>query len=61
MPFSPSPRVVLRFLLNNPQRTVYFWPNYTILFHTYMYTRSAETGEIFGLARFSNYMTLGLE
>ena len=40
----------MRFLLNNLQRTVYFWPNYTILFHTNTYTRSAETGEIFGLS-----------
>ena len=45
----PRALVVLRFLLNNPQRTVCFWPNYTILFHTYTYIRSAETGEIFGL------------
>ena len=45
----PRALVVLRLLLNNPQGTVCFWPNYTILFHTYTYTRSAETGEIFGL------------
>ena len=45
----PRALVVLRFLLNNPQRTVCFWPNYTILFHTNTYTRSVETGEIFGL------------
>ena len=45
----PRALVVLRFLLNNPQRTVCFWPNYTILFHTYTDTRSAETGEIFGI------------
>ena len=46
----PRALVVLRFLLNNNQRTVCFWPNYTILFHTYTYICSAETGEIFGLA-----------
>ena len=45
----PRALVVLRFLLNNPQRTVCFWPYYTILFHTYTDIRSAETGEIFGL------------
>ena len=45
----PRALVVLRFLLNNLQRTVCFWPNYTILFHTDTYIRSAETGEIFGL------------
>ena len=45
----PRALVVLRFLLNNPQRTVCFWPICTILFHTITYIRSAETGEMFGL------------
>ena len=45
----PRALVVLRFLPNNPQRAFRFWPNYTILFHTNTYSRSAETGEIFGL------------
>ena len=45
----PRALVVFRFLLNNYQRTVCFWPNYTILFHTYTDIRSAETGEILGL------------
>ena len=45
----PRALVVLRFLLYKPQRTVCFWPIYTILFHTYTDIRSAETGEISGL------------
>ena len=56
-PFLPGTHralVVLRFLPNNLHRTVCFWPNYTILFHTYTDSRSAETGEIFGLARKSH-------
>ena len=56
----PRALVVLRFLLNNPQRTVCFWPNYTILFHTYTYIRSAETGEIFGLEAGQNRLTANL-
>ena len=45
----PRALVVLRFLLNNPQMTICFWANYTILFHTNTYICSVETGEIFGL------------
>ena len=40
----PRALVVLRFLLNNTEETHCFWPNYTILFHTYTDIRSAETG-----------------
>ena len=50
----------MRFLLNNLQRTVYLWPNYTILFHTNTYTRSAETGEIFGLSDYLQLRSLRL-
>ena len=41
--------VVLRFLLNNPQKTVCFWQKSSIPSHSIAYIRSAETGEICGL------------
>ena len=47
----PRALVILRFLLNNPQRTVCFWPNPITLCYLNNYICSAETGEIFGLVR----------
>ena len=52
-PFLPGTHralVVLRFLLNNPQNTLCIRPKLTTRSHTYTYSRSAETGEIFELA-----------
>ena len=46
----PRALVVLRFLLNNLQNTLCIWPKLTTCSHPNSYTRSAETGEIFGLA-----------
>ena len=45
----PRALVVLRFLLNNPQNTLCIRPKLTTCSHPNSYTRSAETGEIFGL------------
>ena len=45
----PRALVVLRFLLNNPQNTLCIRPKLTTRSHPNSYTRSAETGEIFGL------------
>ena len=46
----PRALVVLRFLLNKPQNTLCFRPKLTTCSHPNSYTRSAETGEIFGLS-----------
>ena len=46
----PRALVVLRFLLNNPQNTLCIRPKLTTRSHPNSYTRSAETGEIFGLS-----------
>ena len=45
----PRALVVLRFLLNKPQNTLCIRPKLTTRSHPNSYTRSAETGEIFGL------------
>ena len=45
----PRGLVVLRFLLNNSQNTLCIRPKLTTCSHPNSYTRSAETGEIFGL------------
>ena len=45
----PRALVVLRFLLNKPKNTLCFRSKLTTCFHPNSYTRSAETGEIFGL------------
>ena len=45
----PRALVVLRFVLNKPKNTLCFRSKLTTCFHPNSYTRSAETGEIFGL------------
>ena len=45
----PRALVVLRFLLNNPSNALCIRPKLTTCSHPTSYTRSAETGEIFGL------------
>ena len=52
-PFLPGTHralVVLRFLLNTTKETHCFLPNPITLYYLTNYIRSAETGEIFGLA-----------
>ena len=46
---SPRALVVLRFLLNTTEETDRIWPNPTTPCYLTNYSRSAETGEIFGL------------
>ena len=46
----PRALVVLRFLLNSTEETDCIWPNPTTPCYLTNYSRSAETGEIFGLA-----------
>ena len=51
-PFLPGTHrtlVVLRFLLNTIEETDRIWPNSTTPCYLTNYSRSAETGEIFGL------------
>ena len=45
----PRALVVLRFLLNTTEETDCIWPNPTTPCYLTNYSRSAETGEIFGL------------
>ena len=45
----PRALVVLRFLLNSTDETDCIWPNPTTPCYLTNYSRSAETGEIFGL------------
>ena len=45
----PRALVVLRFLLNTTEETDRTWPNLTTPCYLTDYSRSAETGEIFGL------------
>ena len=47
----PRALVVLRFLLNSTEETDCIWPNPATHCHLTNYSRSTETGEIFGLAR----------
>ena len=56
----PRALVVLRFLLNNPQNTLCIRPKLTTCSHPNSYTRSAEIGEIFGLAELASYVRRGL-
>ena len=49
----PRALVVLRFLLNTTDETDRIWPNPTTPCYLTNYSRSAETGEIFGLVRMS--------
>ena len=51
----PRALVVLRFLRNTTEETDCFWPNPITLCYLTNYIRSAETGEIFGLAGFVHY------
>ena len=46
----PRTLVVLRFLLNSTEETDCIWPNPTAPCYLANYSRSAETGEIFGLS-----------
>ena len=45
----PRALVVLRFLLNTTEETDRIWTNHTTPCYLTNYSRSAETGEIFGL------------
>ena len=49
----PRALVVLRFLLNTTKETHCFLPNPITLYYLTNYIRSAETGEIFGVALLS--------
>ena len=49
----PRALVVLRFLLNTTEETDRIWPNPTTPCYLINYSRSAETGEIFGLSNFT--------
>ena len=57
----PRALVVLRFLLNNPQNTLCIRPKLTTRSHPNSYTRSAETGEIFGLTDHQSILILALK
>ena len=54
----PRALVVLRFLLDTTKETDRIWPNPTTPCYLPDYSRSAETGEIFGVAHSNSWSSL---